>query len=389
MFETRSEVEQLLAVAEAGRIVAAAARLSMTQPALTRAIAKLERCAGGALFERLPTGVRLTALGAAARDRARRLRREFADAQEHIAEALAGREGRFRIAAAPLWMRAVVVPAALRFQEKWPGVGLTFRSVPFAEGVRLLEAGECDLHVGGVDGGRPLPKFLRREPLLRETAGIVARRGHPLRSRRTTPEDLVRSPGSTAARRRTPARMRAGRRSPRCSRGSASARASAPGRCCAWARRACTSSPRGRGSPGCRSPCSPACPRSASSPADRVRRRRYRTGLIARRLGRGPRADAGVRGDGARGRARRAPLSGRLDRSLGAVANETGIRAASACARTIRRRSHSGEPLSVAGYGNGKASADGLATPRPAPESLKYRENHPSNIVSTLTAPKP
>ena len=194
MFETRSEVEQLIAVAEAGRIVAAAERLSMTQPALTRAIAKLERRAGGRLFERLPTGVRLTALGAAARERARRLAREFADAQEHVAETLAGRGGRLRITAAPLWMRAVVVPAALRFEKAFPDVGLTFRSVPFSEGVRLLEAGDSDLHCGGVDGGGPLPEYLRREPLLQVTGGIVARRDHPLRSRRPTPEDLVRSP---------------------------------------------------------------------------------------------------------------------------------------------------------------------------------------------------
>ena len=194
MFETRNEVEQLLAVAEAGRIVAAAQGLSMTQPALTRAIAKLERRAGGRLFERLPTGVRLTTLGAVARERARRVRRELVDAQEHLEETLAGRDGRFRITAAPLWMRAVIVPAALRFEEAFPGVSLTFRSVPFSEGVRLLTAGESDLHCGGVDGGGPLPKFLRREPLLEVTGGIVARRDHPLQSRRPTPEDLVRTP---------------------------------------------------------------------------------------------------------------------------------------------------------------------------------------------------
>ena len=51
----------------------------MTQPALTRAVAKLERRAGGALFERLPTGVRLTTLGTVALGRARRLAREFED----------------------------------------------------------------------------------------------------------------------------------------------------------------------------------------------------------------------------------------------------------------------------------------------------------------------
>ena len=194
MFETRSELEQLIAVAEAGRIVAAAERLAVTQPELTRAVAKLERRAGGRLFERLPTGVRLTTLGTVALERARRLIREFADTDEHIGETVAGREGRFRITAAPLWMRAVVAPAALRFQGACPGVGLSLRTVPFSEGVRLLEGGASDLHCGGIDGGQPLPGSLRREPLLKVTAGIVARRDHPLQAARPTPDDLVRSP---------------------------------------------------------------------------------------------------------------------------------------------------------------------------------------------------
>ena len=194
MFETRSEVEQLLAVAGEGRIVAAAARLAMTQPALTRAIAKLERRAGGALFDRLPTGVRLTALGTVAVDRAHRLARELADADEHIGEARAGRGGRLRVSAAPLWMRAVVAPAALRFQRECPGVGLTLRGAAFADGVRLLADGAGDLHCGGIDDGQGLPPFLRREPLLRDTAGIVARRDHPLQGSRPALSDLVRHP---------------------------------------------------------------------------------------------------------------------------------------------------------------------------------------------------
>lgn len=97
------------------------------------------------------------------------------------------------MSATPLWMRTVVAPAAVRFHRACPGVGLTLRTVPFTEGVRLLEGGESDLHIGGVDGGRRLPAFLRREPLLKITAGIVARRDHPLQSARPTPDDLVRS----------------------------------------------------------------------------------------------------------------------------------------------------------------------------------------------------
>ena len=145
--------------------MAAAERLDMTQPALTRAIAKLERRAG-----------------------------ELAETDEHIAETVSGRRGRLRVSATPLWMRTVVAPAAIRFHTACPGVGLTLRTALFAQGVRLLEGGESDLHCGGVDDGQPLPAHLRREPLLKLTAGIVARRDHPLQRARPTPGDLVRSP---------------------------------------------------------------------------------------------------------------------------------------------------------------------------------------------------
>ena len=101
---------------------------------------------------------------------------------------------RRRMSAAPVWMRAVVAPAALRFQQACPGVALTLRSAAFAEGVRLLADGAGDLHFGGIDDGRALPAFLRREPMLRITAGIVAHRGHPLHGARPTPDDLLRHP---------------------------------------------------------------------------------------------------------------------------------------------------------------------------------------------------
>ena len=123
---------------------------------------------------------RLTALGAVALQRARRLLGELAETDEHIAETVSGRGGRLRVSATPLWRRSVVAPAAVRFHRACPRVGLTLRTVPFSEGLRTLESGESDLHCGGVDGGQPLPAYLRREPLLRVTAGIVVRRDHPL-----------------------------------------------------------------------------------------------------------------------------------------------------------------------------------------------------------------
>ncbi len=99
------------------------------------------------MFERLPTRVRLTALGSVALARARHLLRKFADTHEDIGETISGRGGRVRVTAAPLWMRAVVTPAALRFQAACPGVGLAPSSATLAESVRRLAHG----------AGRPAP----------------------------------------------------------------------------------------------------------------------------------------------------------------------------------------------------------------------------------------
>ena len=108
MFRRRSELEKVLAVAEAEKIVAAGHRLGITQPALIRAIARLENRFGAPLFERLPTGVRPTALGAEAAAQARRLLHAFEEAEDRIAGALAGRSGCIRATADALWMQAVL-----------------------------------------------------------------------------------------------------------------------------------------------------------------------------------------------------------------------------------------------------------------------------------------
>ena len=86
MFRRRSELEKFLAVAEAGKIVTAADRLAVSQPALTRAIAALESRFGAPLFERRPTGVRPTALGVVAAEQARRRRRAYEEADDRIGD---------------------------------------------------------------------------------------------------------------------------------------------------------------------------------------------------------------------------------------------------------------------------------------------------------------
>lgn len=191
MFTRRGEVEKFLAVAEAGKIVAAADRLAIGQPALTRAIARLESRFGAPLFERISTGVRPTALGVVAAEQARRLLRAFEEADDRIGGALAGRSGRIRATADGLWMAGIVPEAVGRFREIYPGIELRLRCAGRAEGLRLLDAGDCDLHCGGVDDRRHLPDHVRRETLPPVTMGVVANLHHPLQGGVADPEALA------------------------------------------------------------------------------------------------------------------------------------------------------------------------------------------------------
>ena len=194
MFDKRTDLVRFLAVADTGKIAATAERLAITQPTLTRDIARLEHRFGGKLFERLPHGVRLTALGAAAAERARRVLRELQAADEAVDAVRAERTGVVRVSATPPWAETVLAPAAARFHDAFPHIELRLDTTTRAEGLRRLADGAADLHCGGIDADEPLPEFLRRERFLDMTAGVVASSGHPLLGAKVTRRDLSRFP---------------------------------------------------------------------------------------------------------------------------------------------------------------------------------------------------
>src|SRR5205814_3550626 len=96
-------LRSFLAVARAGNLSAAARDLSVSQPALTKSVRKLEQQFGVALFDRRARGMALTPNGAALLAHARLIEAQcrFADAE---IEALAqGEGGIIRIGAGPYW----------------------------------------------------------------------------------------------------------------------------------------------------------------------------------------------------------------------------------------------------------------------------------------------
>ena len=191
MFEKRKDLLKFLVVAETGTILTASDKLSMTQPALSRTIRKLEEQFNGQLFERIPTGVRLTQFGRLVAEQSLHILREIDHAEDKINLLISGRTGSLSVTAGPMWMKAVLPIAIDRFRESYPGIELKLSTTTYEEGVWLLMDGENDLHCGGVDSHASLPQFLVREHILDMTWGIVAHKDHPLQSEAPTYDDLA------------------------------------------------------------------------------------------------------------------------------------------------------------------------------------------------------
>ncbi|MFD5628586.1 LysR family transcriptional regulator [Streptomyces sp. NPDC127072] len=112
MFEIDA-LRLLVTVAETGSFTKAAVRLNYTQSAVSRRIAALEGAAGGALFERLPRGVRLNPAGRTLHRHALEVLDRLARAERELAVLHAGQGGLMHLGAFAT-ANISLVPTALR-----------------------------------------------------------------------------------------------------------------------------------------------------------------------------------------------------------------------------------------------------------------------------------
>ena len=140
-------LQVLRAVAVHGSVSAAADALFLTQPAVSRQLAKLEQEAGTRLLGRTPRGVRLTAAGVALAERAEAIAGQLV-AAEAEARAFAGLErGVLRVAAFVSAAGTFVLDAVAAFHQRHPGVELSFREAPLDPSVAALRGGDLDVAV--------------------------------------------------------------------------------------------------------------------------------------------------------------------------------------------------------------------------------------------------
>ncbi|HOM12983.1 MAG TPA: LysR family transcriptional regulator [Rubrivivax sp.] len=176
------DLDYFLAVARHGQVRRAAAGASVTQPAITKGIQRLEAELGFPLFERSRRGMALTAPAQAFLQRIGSLRANLGDAIKEAADLHLGALGVLRVGVSPLYAQRLFVPACLRLQRERPAARVVVDVNLNAALIAALQRGDIDLSLNALPPA--LPEALQAAPLMRDDLCMVVRSGHPLLSRR-------------------------------------------------------------------------------------------------------------------------------------------------------------------------------------------------------------
>src|SRR5438034_6595022 len=112
------QIRAFVAIAEAGTFTAGAARVHVTQAAISMQIRQLEIETGTRLFVRAPRRVILTEAGENLLERARVILREHDAALDELAELTGAHRGRLRIGSASAGVSSEALPRILRELKK-------------------------------------------------------------------------------------------------------------------------------------------------------------------------------------------------------------------------------------------------------------------------------
>ncbi|MCM2251448.1 MAG: LysR family transcriptional regulator [Ramlibacter sp.] len=175
---------QFIAVAEELHFGRAAARLHMTQPPLTQAIAGLERLLGVRLFDRTKRSVALTAAGEALLPQARQLLARALALPANARAAAHGESGRLRLAFVSTLGFGLLPQWVSAFRSIYPRIELELLESTGDVQLQSMERGEIDagfmLHSPGFG-----PAGLHHLRIVREPLVLAVPEQHELAAART------------------------------------------------------------------------------------------------------------------------------------------------------------------------------------------------------------
>lgn len=185
-------LELLVALADAGSMRAAATRLNLSQPALSKMLAEIEAGFEARLFERTAHGLVANTVGLAAIYRARVILGELARSKDEVDAMRDGAEGLLRLGA--LSVTATVPQAVIELRRRLPLAKVQVQEGRVREMIQRLLNGELDCVFGAVTPELLTSaqlSLLKPELLVEDELCVLCAPAHPLaRKRRLTWNDV-------------------------------------------------------------------------------------------------------------------------------------------------------------------------------------------------------
>ena len=167
-------------VADKGSVHRAAAELGISQPALSKAIRRIEVALGLTLFERSARGMLLTQAGAVLHRRALELSDWSAGVAADVSGLKAGDVRILRVGGVPALLHSLLLPAARTLMQQ-RAARLSIRVQLSDALAQLLENGEIDYAIAAMNDG--FANQFSHQVLGVQRSYVVGRKGHPLLKR--------------------------------------------------------------------------------------------------------------------------------------------------------------------------------------------------------------
>jgi len=187
-------LRHVVTVDDCRSVTRAAERLGLTQSAITKSIALIERDLGYLLFERQAQGMTATVEGRRFVNRARRI---IADLDQLAEDSRVDRDERellLRVVVSPASLEGPLSRAVRQFIFKNPECRIHLSGRTIETGVRLLQQGDVDICIGSTSGLAAASDLdLHELPELK--VNLFVRTGHPLaQTPGLTRDDIERFP---------------------------------------------------------------------------------------------------------------------------------------------------------------------------------------------------
>lgn len=171
-------LEYFLKVAEKQHMTQVADELHITQPALSRAISRLEEEVGTELFDREGKGIRLNENGMVVKESAEKIFEELSEMQQKLDDMKKGVSGSISIGSSfPNREPDLIQDCVLEFMQKYPNVSINYIQQSSRQLVQALEDKQIDLAITGYHGKS---QDIEWKELFREKLGVILSKKNPL-----------------------------------------------------------------------------------------------------------------------------------------------------------------------------------------------------------------